>query len=316
MVGGDLEFIPDWDEMLARSLELIDAQARGAQAQAVRPGAVRRQRRQPVLQRHQGVPRREGERGRGRRHGRRLGRVPARRGPLARPRRRARPRPRRRRRAAARARPRADWRGDGGLMSRYIATRAIRGARRIVAEADEALQAAARRARPRDAGRLHQHRLLPAGDLRLHRREGRDPRRPRRPCSSAPRASCTRCPTSRCGCRTWARPSTPASPRCSPRRRSRACASRRASSRRPSSSRARPPRTSASRSRRPTCTATSCASTGPSTTSSSAPGASSSSTAACPGSAPSSAAPSRTRSPSRSSASCSRAASSSSSAAT
>jgi len=24
MVGGDLEFIPDWDEMLARSLELID----------------------------------------------------------------------------------------------------------------------------------------------------------------------------------------------------------------------------------------------------------------------------------------------------
>jgi carbon-monoxide dehydrogenase catalytic subunit len=25
MVGGDLEFIPDWDEMLARSLELIDA---------------------------------------------------------------------------------------------------------------------------------------------------------------------------------------------------------------------------------------------------------------------------------------------------
>ena len=25
MVGGDLEFIPDWDEMYARSLELIDA---------------------------------------------------------------------------------------------------------------------------------------------------------------------------------------------------------------------------------------------------------------------------------------------------
>ena len=25
LVGGDLEFIPDWDEMLARSLELIDA---------------------------------------------------------------------------------------------------------------------------------------------------------------------------------------------------------------------------------------------------------------------------------------------------
>jgi hypothetical protein len=25
MVGGDLEFIPDWDEMLARALELIDA---------------------------------------------------------------------------------------------------------------------------------------------------------------------------------------------------------------------------------------------------------------------------------------------------
>jgi hypothetical protein len=25
MVGGDLEFIPDWDEMFARSLELIDA---------------------------------------------------------------------------------------------------------------------------------------------------------------------------------------------------------------------------------------------------------------------------------------------------
>jgi hypothetical protein len=25
LVGGDLEFIPDWDEMFARSLELIDA---------------------------------------------------------------------------------------------------------------------------------------------------------------------------------------------------------------------------------------------------------------------------------------------------
>jgi hypothetical protein len=25
LVGGDLEFIPDWDEMLARSLELIDS---------------------------------------------------------------------------------------------------------------------------------------------------------------------------------------------------------------------------------------------------------------------------------------------------
>ncbi len=112
-------------------------------------------------------------------------------------------------------------------MSRYIATRAIRGAtahgRR--GRGGGRAQALAELG-PGRAGRLHQHRLLPAGDLRLHRPEGREARRPAgrhraRQGPAAPAAAATRC-----GCRTSARRWTAASPRSSPKRPWRACASR------------------------------------------------------------------------------------------
>jgi hypothetical protein len=38
MVGGDLEFIPDWDAMYARSLELIDAKRAALKLPAHDPG--------------------------------------------------------------------------------------------------------------------------------------------------------------------------------------------------------------------------------------------------------------------------------------
>ncbi len=63
-------------------------------------------------------------------------------------------------------------------MSRYIATRAIRGAQGIVGEAEVAVSQALAELGPRRPRRLHQHRLLPAGDLRLHRPEGGEARRP------------------------------------------------------------------------------------------------------------------------------------------
>ena len=48
-------------------------------------------------------------------------------------------------------------------MSRYIAKRAIRGATALVAEAEAMVERRHRRARPRHPGRVHQHRVLPAG---------------------------------------------------------------------------------------------------------------------------------------------------------
>ena len=92
MVGGDLEFIPDWDEMLARSLELIDAKREALKLKPYDPtqfgdsgdspyfAAIKAYLAEKASEAEAGVD------------GRRLGRVPARRGPLARPRRRARPR--------------------------------------------------------------------------------------------------------------------------------------------------------------------------------------------------------------------------------
>ncbi len=65
-----------------------------------------------------------------------------------------------------------------------------------------------RRARPRDAGRLHQHRLLPAGDLRLHRHEGREARRPAGGARAGRGAAAPGARPTRCGCPTWARRST------------------------------------------------------------------------------------------------------------
>ena len=94
-------------------------------------------------------------------------------------------------------------------MSRYIATRAIRGANMIVAEAEAIVDRGHRRARPRHAGRLHQHRLLPAGDLRASPARKVDklgdlPTGARaRQGPAAPDARATAC-----GCRTWARRST------------------------------------------------------------------------------------------------------------
>ena len=54
-------------------------------------------------------------------------------------------------------------------MSRYIATRAIRGANALVTEAEIMLRQGPGRKRAGYAGRLPEHRLLPALDLRHDR---------------------------------------------------------------------------------------------------------------------------------------------------
>ncbi len=134
-------------------------QARGAQAPGLRPVAVRRQRRQPVLRRHPRVPR--GARRRSRPWDRPSTRSPTgthtttgtttatrttRETPdVALHRHPRHPRRQRHRR-----------RGRGDRRRRH------------------------RRARPRHPGRVHQHRLLPAGRLRLHGAQDREARRPAR----------------------------------------------------------------------------------------------------------------------------------------
>ena len=170
MVGGDLEFIPDWDAMYARSLELIDAKRAALKLPQYDPSAVRHQRRQPVLRRDQEVP---GGQGRG-----------------------AGARPRDRRLARCTRWPRAT---RTTTATATITTTTATRTRTERVRPDVALHrharhprrqrdprrgrgpgpGRARRAGPGDAGPVHQHGVLPAGHLRVHRHEGRDARRPR-----------------------------------------------------------------------------------------------------------------------------------------
>ena len=62
-------------------------------------------------------------------------------------------------------------------MSRYIATRALRGANLIVQRVRRALEQGAGRVRPGPQDRVHQHGLLPAHHPGLHRDGGGDHRR-------------------------------------------------------------------------------------------------------------------------------------------
>ena len=57
MVGGDLEFIPDWDEMLARSLELIDGKREDLKLKPYDPGQFGDSGDSPVFHCHPRLPR-------------------------------------------------------------------------------------------------------------------------------------------------------------------------------------------------------------------------------------------------------------------
>ena len=135
MVGGDLEFIPDWDAMYARSLELIDAKRAALKLPAYDPAQFGDSGDSlffAEIKKYLADKAAEAERG--------VETVGSPVYPLA--------------------EGHSHDHGDGhdahaharrgrGLMSRYIATRAIRGAQGIVGEAEEAVERGPRRARPR-----------------------------------------------------------------------------------------------------------------------------------------------------------------------
>ncbi len=169
MVGGDLEFIPDWDEMYARSLELIDAKREalklpqydpaqfGASGDSMFFAAIKEYLAEKAAEQERGLetvgspvyPLAEGH-----------SHDPGERAPA--------------RRTAATGTRTARGRPDVALH------RHARDPRRQhhPGRGRDPRERGRRRARPRDAGGVHQHRLLPAGGVRLHRRQGADARRP------------------------------------------------------------------------------------------------------------------------------------------
>ena len=111
-------------------------------------------------------------------------------------------------------------------MSRTIATRAIRGARLIVDEARAQVETAiAELGAETPVAFTNTAYYLPV----IHAFTGMRGREARRPADRSRAGRGTAAPSAgrhACGCPTWARRSTRASPPCSPRRSSRACASR------------------------------------------------------------------------------------------